>query len=191
MKHGRPNTYKSEIVGAANNWPVGWRSNWNPLCTNRICSSLILLVPKGRKVTFIANLILLWCPIRKTSCIINFTHHDLWDRDPSAHRPTCNNSREGKRFCACPSNQKQANVVLFDSGTGPHVRYWKRSPYPPLLGCERKHGKTQPFPTKPDLLQDSPNLLTEKTKCRMPKQGRNYSTQFQWTDKSQSNAPSG
>ncbi|WP_276389017.1 PQQ-binding-like beta-propeller repeat protein [Eudoraea chungangensis] len=78
-----------------------------------------------------------------------FTHHDLWDRDPPAPPNLLTVTREGTKIPAVAQVTKQGYVYVFDRRTGKSLFNIEEIPVPksPLEG--EVASPTQPFPMLP------------------------------------------
>lgn len=159
-----PDSYKSEIVGAANNW-AGMALDEK---------AGILYVPTGsaapdfyggdRKGSnlYANTLLALDAQTGKLLWHYQFTHHDLWDRDPPAPPNLLTITRAGKKIPAVAQVTKQGYVFLFNRITGEPLFDIEEIPVPPSSLEGEKTWATQPFPTKPKPFARQSNLLTEK-----------------------------
>ncbi|MEQ8218472.1 MAG: pyrroloquinoline quinone-dependent dehydrogenase [Arenibacter sp.] len=159
-----PDSYKSETVGAANNWagmaldeatgmlyvPTGSAApdfyGGDRKGSNLYANTLLALDAQSGK--------LLWH--------YQFTHHDLWDRDPPAPPNLLTITRAGEKIPAVAQVTKQGYVFLFNRITGEPLFDIEEIPVPPSTLEGEKAWATQPFPTKPKPFARQSNLLTEK-----------------------------
>ena len=180
-----PNTYKGEIVGAANNW-AGMALDE---------ATGILYVPtgsaapdfyggerKGSKL-YANSLLALDAQSGKLLWHYQFTHHDLWDRDPSAPPNLITISREGKKILAVAQVTKQGYVFLFDRATGTPLFDIEEISVPASTLDGEETWETQPFPTKPRPFARQSNLLTEKDLSPYAENREELLTQFNEADK--------
>ncbi|MCM4165361.1 MULTISPECIES: pyrroloquinoline quinone-dependent dehydrogenase [unclassified Arenibacter] len=159
-----PESYKSDIVGAANNW-AGMALDEE---------TGILYVPTGsaapdffggdRKGSnlYANTLLALNAQTGKLLWHYQFTHHDLWDRDPPAPPNLLTINREGQKIAAVAQVTKQGFVFLFNRATGEPLFDIEEIPVPPSTLEGEKTWATQPFPTKPKPFARQSNLLTDK-----------------------------
>lgn len=78
-----------------------------------------------------------------------FTHHDLWDRDPPAPPNLLNVTRNGAQIAAVAQVTKQGYVFVFDRNTGESLFEIKETPVPNSTLEGQRAWPTQPLPTKP------------------------------------------
>jgi len=180
-----PNTYRSETVGAANNW-AGMALDEN---------TGILYVPTGsaapdfyggnRKGSnlYANSLLALDALTGKYLWHYQFTHHDLWDRDPPAPPNLITISREGNKIPAVAQVTKQGYVFLFNRVTGKPLFDIEEIPVPQSTLEGEKSWDTQPFPTKPKPFARQSNLLTEKDLSPYAENKEELLTQFHEADK--------
>ncbi len=146
-----PDTYRSEVVGAANNW-AGMALD---------PEREILYVPTGSAAPdfygglrqgqnlFANSLLALDANSGKLLWHFQFTHHDLWDRDPPAPPNLLTVVRNGKRIAAVAQTTKQGYVFLFDRVSGEPLFDIEERPVPPSSLPGETAWPTQPFPVKP------------------------------------------
>lgn len=160
---GNPDTYRSEVVGAANNW-AGMA-----LDTDRE----ILYVPTGsaapdfyggirRGQNLFSNCLL--ALEANTGALLwhyQFTHHDLWDRDPPAPPNLLTVERRGKRIAAVAQITKQGYVFLFDRVSGEPLFDIEERPVPASTLPGEETWPTQPVPVKPAPFARQSHHLTE------------------------------
>lgn len=159
-----PDSYKSDIVGAANNW-AGMSLDEE---------TGILYVPTGsaapdfyggqRKGSnlYANTLLALNAQTGKQIWHYQFTHHDLWDRDPPAPPNLLTINRKGQKIPAVAQVTKQGYVFLFNRATGEPLFDIEEIPVPPSTLEGEKTWATQPFPTVPKPFARQSNLLTYK-----------------------------
>ena len=180
-----PETYKSDTVGAANNW-AGMALDEE---------SGILYVPTGsaapdfyggeRKGSnlYANSLLALEADSGKLLWYYQFTHHDLWDRDPPAPPNLLTITRAGKKIPAVAQVTKQGYVFLFDRATGTPLFNIEEVPVPTSNLEGEKTWETQPFPTKPRPFARQSNLLSEKDLSPYAENKEELLTQFNEADK--------
>jgi quinoprotein glucose dehydrogenase len=79
-----------------------------------------------------------------------FTHHDLWDRDPPAPPVLCEVTREGRKIAAVVQITKTGHVWAFDRDTGESLFPWKEMPAPASTLRGEVAWPTQPVPLAPE-----------------------------------------
>ncbi len=155
--------YKSDTVGAANNWagmavdeeagiiyiPTGSAApdfyGGNRLGSNLYANSLLALdANTGRRI---------WH--------FQFTHHDIWDRDLPAPPNLLSVEREGKKIAAVAQVTKQGYVYVFDRMTGDPLFDITEMPVPASDLDGEKAWPTQPIPVKPKPFARQAQELTE------------------------------
>ena len=143
--------YKSPVVGAANNWagmavdeetgviyiPTGSAApdfyGGDRLGSNLYANSLLALDASSGSY--------LWH--------FQFTHHDIWDRDPPTPPNLLMVEREGGKVPAVAQVTKQGYVYVFDRKTGEPLFDIKEVPFPASTLEGEKAWPTQPIPVKP------------------------------------------
>ncbi|MFD0799674.1 pyrroloquinoline quinone-dependent dehydrogenase [Maribacter chungangensis] len=156
--------YRSPVVGAANNWagmavdeeagilyvPTGSAApdfyGGDRLGSNLYANSLLALDAETGKY--------LWH--------FQFTHHDLWDRDPPAPPNLLLVEREGKKIPAVAQVTKQGYVYVFDRLTGKPLFEMEEVPVPPSTIPGEAAWPTQPIPLKPKPFARMSQDLTEE-----------------------------
>lgn len=155
--------YKDDRLGAANNWagmavdeeagiiyiPTGSAApdfyGGNRLGSNLYSNCLLALEANtGER---------LWH--------FQFTHHDLWDRDPPAPPNLLTIEREGKKIPAVAQVTKQGYVYVFDRMTGEPLFDIEEVPFPASTLEGEKAWPTQPIPVKPKPFARMSQDLTE------------------------------
>lgn len=145
------NAYKSDIVGAANNWagmavdeeagiiyiPTGSAApdfyGGDRLGSNLYANCLLALdANSGER---------LWH--------FQFTHHDIWDRDPPAPPNLLMVERDGKKIPAVAQVTKQGYVYVFHRITGAPLFDIEEVPVPSSTLVGEKAWPTQPIPVRP------------------------------------------
>ena len=158
-----PNSYKSELVGAANNW-AGMALDEE---------EAILYVPTGsaapdfyggkRKGSNLFANCLLALNARTGERIwhFQFTHHDIWDRDPPAPPNLIVVKRGGKKIAAVAQVTKQGYVYVFDRKTGEPLFDIEEVPVPTASTLNGEAvWTTQPIPVKPKAFARYSTTLT-------------------------------
>ncbi|MEX0289855.1 MAG: pyrroloquinoline quinone-dependent dehydrogenase [Flavobacteriaceae bacterium] len=153
----------SNIVGAANNW-AGMAVDEE---------AGIVYVPTGsaapdfyggfRKGTNLyANCLLaLDANTGKRLWHFQFTHHDVWDRDPPAPPNLITVEHKGEKVPAVAQVTKQGYVFLFHRLTGEPLFEIEERPVPTSTLEGEEVWATQPFPTKPKPFARQSTELTE------------------------------
>lgn len=155
--------YNSDLVGAANNWagmavdeesgiiyvPTGSAApdfyGGNRIGSNLYANTLLALDAKtGKRI---------WH--------FQFTHHDLWDRDPPAPPNLLMVEREGKKIPAVAQVTKQGYVYVFNRITGNPLFEIAEVPVPTSILNGEKAWPTQPIPVKPKPFARQSQDLTE------------------------------
>jgi quinoprotein glucose dehydrogenase len=158
-----PNAYKSPLIGAANNWagmaldeeaeiiyvPTGSAApdfyGGNRLGSNLFANSLLALNANNGKY--------LWH--------FQFTHHDIWDRDPPAPPNLLTVTQKGQKIKAVAQVTKQGYVYVFDRMTGEPIFDIEEKNMPPSTLTGEHAWPTQPIPVKPKPFARQSNELTE------------------------------
>ncbi len=155
--------YKSDIVGAANNW-AGMAVDHE---------MGILFVPTGSAApdfyggdrlgsNLYSNCLLaLDANTGKRLWHFQFTHHDIWDRDPPAPPTLLMVAREGEKIAAVAQVTKQGYVYVFDRQTGKPLFDIEEIPMPPSALIGEKAWPTQPIPVKPRPFARQSQNMTE------------------------------
>lgn len=158
-----PGDSEDNIVGAAN--------NWSGMAVDE--STGIIYVPTGsaapdfyggvRKGSNLYSNCLLALDARtgKRLWHFQFTHHDLWDRDPPAPPNLIQVVRGGKKIPAVAQVTKQGYVYVFDRATGEPLFDIEEVPVPSSTLEGEMAWNTQPFPTKPKPFARQSTDLTE------------------------------
>ena len=155
--------YKSTVVGAANNW-AGMALDEE---------EGILFVPTGSAApdfyggkrlgsNLYANCLLaLDVNTGKRLWHFQFTHHDIWDRDPPAPPNLLMVERDGKKIAAVAQVTKQGYVFVFDRKTGEPLFDIEEIAVPPSSLKGEEAWPTQPLPLKPKPFARQSNKLTQ------------------------------
>lgn len=155
--------YQSDIVGAANNWagmavdeeagiiyiPTGSAApdfyGANRLGSNLFANCLLALdANTGERI---------WH--------FQFTHHDIWDRDPPAPPNLLMVERDGKKIAAVAQVTKQGYVYVFDRITGEPLFDIEEVPMPASTLDGEQAWLTQPIPVKPKPFARQSQDITE------------------------------
>ncbi|MBP8257165.1 MAG: PQQ-binding-like beta-propeller repeat protein [Opitutaceae bacterium] len=78
-----------------------------------------------------------------------FTHHDVWDRDPPAAPVLCQVRRGGRLVDAVVQVTKSGHVWAFDRDTGESLFPWEERPVPQTKLTGEATWPTQPVPLMP------------------------------------------
>lgn len=159
-----PNAYKSPTVGAANNW-AGMALDEE---------AEIIYVPTGSAAPdfyggdrlgsnlYANSLVALNANTGEHIWHFQFTHHDIWDRDPPAPPNLLTVEHQGKKIKAVAQVTKQGYVFLFDRLTGEPLFDIKEIPVPASTLNGEVAWPTQPMPEKPKPFARQSNELTEE-----------------------------
>ncbi len=155
--------YKSPVVGAANNWagmavdeekgviyiPTGSAApdfyGGDRLGSNLYANSLVALDANTGSYKW----------------HFQFTHHDIWDRDPPAPPNLLMVERNGKKIAAVAQVTKQGYVYVFDRMTGEPLFDIAEVPMPASTLKGEEAWPTQPLPVKPKPFARQSADLTE------------------------------
>ena len=155
--------YKSDLIGAANNW-AGMAVDEE---------TGIIYIPTGSAApdfyggdrlgsNLYANCLLaLDANTGERLWHFQFTHHDIWDRDPPAPPNLLIVVRDGKKIPAVAQVTKQGYVYVFNSMTGEPLFDIKEVPVPSSTLEGEKAWPTQPIPVKPKPFARQSQNLTE------------------------------
>lgn len=158
-----PEAYKSDIIGAANNWAGMAVDETNG----------ILFVPTGSAApdfyggdrlgsNLYANCLLaLDANTGERLWHFQFTHHDLWDRDPPAPPTLLTVERNGEKVPAVAQVTKQGYVYVFHRVTGIPLFDIEEMPFPASTLDGEEAWPTQPIPLKPAPFARQSQDLTE------------------------------
>lgn len=158
-----PNIRESPVVGAANNW-AGMALD---------ARNEILYVPTGsaapdfyggdrRGAGLFANTLLaLDANTGERLWHFQFTHHDIWDRDPPAPPNLLTVIRDGAPVPAVAQVTKQGYVYLFHRLTGEPLFDIEEVPVPASTLQGEAAWPTQPIPVKPAPFARQARYLTE------------------------------
>ncbi|MDG1571520.1 PQQ-binding-like beta-propeller repeat protein [Robiginitalea sp. M366] len=158
-----PETYRKGLVGAANNWAGMALDEGRE----------ILYVPTGSAApdfyggqrlgeNLFANCLLaLDANTGERLWHFQFTHHDLWDRDPPAPPNLLTVTRNGEEIPAVAQVTKQGYVYLFNRVTGEPLFEIEEVPVPPSTLEGEEAWPTQPLPVKPAPFARQVQDLTE------------------------------
>ncbi|AZQ59743.1 c-type cytochrome [Maribacter sp. MJ134] len=143
--------YKSPLVGAANNW-AGMAVDEE---------AEILYVPTGSAAPDFYGGVRLGSNLYANSLValnantgerlwhFQFTHHDVWDRDPPAPPNLLMVERDGKKIPAVAQVTKQGYVYVFHRITGEPLFDIEERPMPKSVLEGEETWPTQPIPVQP------------------------------------------
>ncbi len=156
--------YKSPLVGAANNW-AGMAVDEE---------AEILYVPTGSAAPDFYGGVRLGSNLYANSLLalnantgerlwhFQFTHHDIWDRDPSAPPNLLMVERGNKKIPAVAQVTKQGYVYVFNRLTGEPLFDIEEKPMPSSDLEGEQAWATQPIPVKPKPFARMSQDLTEE-----------------------------
>ena len=156
--------YKSPIVGAANNW-AGMAVDED---------AEILYVPTGSAAPDFYGGVRLGSNLYSNSLLaldantgerlwhFQFTHHDIWDRDPPAPPNLLIVERDGEKIPAVAQVTKQGYVFVFNRLTGEPLFDIEEKAMPSSVLEGEEAWPTQPIPLKPDAFARLSQDLTEE-----------------------------
>ena len=157
------NIRQSDIVGAANNWSgmaVDEELEIVYVPTGSAAPDFYGGVRKGSNL-FANSLVALDANTGKKLWHFQFTHHDIWDRDPPAPPNLLTVKRNGKKIDAVAQVTKQGFVFVFDRKTGEPLFDIEERPVPGSKLPGETAWPTQPFPVKPKPFARQSEDLTE------------------------------
>ena len=161
---GNHNISKSPIVGGANNW-AGMSLDINReilyVPTGSAAPDFYGAMRPGRNL-FSNCLLAINANTGKLIWYYQFTHHDLWDRDPPAPPNLITVNHGGKSIDAVAQITKQGFVFVFDRVTGKALFDIEEVPVPQSNLPGEQTWPTQPVPVKPSPFARQSNNLTEK-----------------------------
>jgi len=152
-----------EMVGAANNWSGMAVDNETGILYAPIGSAAPDFYGGIRKGSNLYSNCLLALDARtgKRLWHFQFTHHDLWDRDPPAPPNLLMVERDGKKIPAVAQVTKQGYVYVFNRMTGKPLFDIEEVPMPASTLEGEKAWPTQPIPVKPKPFARQSQDLTE------------------------------
>lgn len=145
------NPRKNPLVGAANNWAgmaVDEAAEILYVPTGSAAPDFYGGVRKGSNL-YSNCLLALDANTGKRLWHFQFTHHDIWDRDPPAPPNLITVKRNGKNIPAVAQVTKQGYVYVFDRRTGEPLFDIEEVPVPASELEGEEAWPTQPFPVKP------------------------------------------
>lgn len=155
--------YKSPLVGAANNW-AGMAVDEE---------AEIIYVPTGSAAPDFYGGVRLGSNLYANSLValnantgehlwhFQFTHHDVWDRDPPAPPNLLMVERDGKKIPAVAQVTKQGYVYVFHRITGEPLFDIEEKPMPKSVLEGEETWPTQPIPVQPKPFARMSQDLTE------------------------------
>lgn len=155
--------YRSDVVGAANNWAgmaVDEEIGIIYVPTGSTAPDFYGGIRNGSNL-FSNSLLALDANTGKRIWHFQFTHHDIWDRDPPAPPNLLLVEREGKKIPAVAQVTKQGYVYVFDRETGEPLFDIEEVPVPESTLEGEKAWPTQPIPVKPKSFARQSTELTE------------------------------
>ncbi|MDA9089317.1 PQQ-binding-like beta-propeller repeat protein [Maribacter arcticus] len=159
-----PNAYKSLMVGAANNW-AGMALDEE---------AEIIYVPTGSAAPdfyggdrlgsnlYANSLVALNANTGEYIWHFQFTHHDIWDRDPPAPPNLLTVEHSGEKIKAVAQITKQGYVFVFDRITGEPLFDIEEVPVKQSTLAGEVAWPTQPIPAKPKPFARQSNELTKE-----------------------------
>ena len=184
--------YKSPIVGAANNW-AGMAVDED---------AEILYVPTGSAAPDFYGGVRLGSNLYSNSLLalnantgqrlwhFQFTHHDIWDRDPPAPPNLMLVERGGKKIPAVAQVTKQGYVFVFNRLTGEPLFDIEEKAMPSSTLEGEEAWPTQPIPLKPKAFARMSQDLTEKDLSPFAENREELLSTFKASDKGQYAPPS-
>lgn len=145
------NAYQNKLVGAANNWAgmaVDEELEILYIPTGSAAPDFYGGMRKGSNL-FSDCLLALNANTGERIWHFQFTHHDIWDRDPPAPPNLLTVERHGKKIPAVAQVTKQGFVFVFNRITGEPLFDIKEKPVPPSKLEGEEAWPTQPFPVAP------------------------------------------
>jgi len=159
-----PNAYRNTSVGAANNWAG--------MAIDR--ERGLVFIPTGSaapdfyggdrigKNLYANCLLALDARTGRRKWHFQFTHHDVWDRDPPAPPNLIQVQRHGKTIDAVAQVTKQGYVFVFDRDFGNPLFSVQEVPAPTSNLTGEQSWATQPVPVLPQPFARQSHTLTEK-----------------------------
>ena len=142
---------KNELVGAANNWAgmaVDEDLGIIYVPTGSAAPDFYGGIRKGSNL-FANCLLALEAETGRRLWHFQFTHHDIWDRDPPAPPNLITITRNGKKIPAVAQVTKQGYIYVFNRETGEPLFDINEVPVPASGLKGEKAWETQPFPVSP------------------------------------------
>lgn len=154
---------KNPLVGAANNWAgmaVDEARGVIYVPTGSAAPDFYGGIRKGSNL-FANCLLALDVKTGRRLWHFQFTHHDIWDRDPPAPPNLITITRNGKKIPAVAQVTKQGYVYVFHRETGDPLFDINEVPVPASSLKGEKAWETQPFPVSPMPFARQSSELTE------------------------------
>ena len=154
---------KNPLVGAANNWAwmaVDEARGVIYVPTGSAAPDFYGGIRKGSNL-FANCLLALDVKTGRRLWHFQFTHHDIWDRDPPAPPNLITITRNGKKIPAVAQVTKQGYVYVFHRETGDPLFDINEVPVPASSLKGEKAWETQPFPVSPKPFARQSSELTE------------------------------
>lgn len=155
----------SDIVGAANNWAgmaVDEESGIIYVPTGSAAPDFYGGMRKGSNL-YSNCLLALNADTGERIWHFQFTHHDLWDRDPPAPPNLLMVEHDGKKISAVAQVTKQGYVYVFDRMTGEPLFDIEEIAVPASNLAGEEAWATQPFPVLPKPFARQSTDLTENS----------------------------
>lgn len=156
---------KSPLVGAANNWAgmaVDEEAGIIFVPTGSAAPDFYGGVRKGSNL-YANSLVALDGDTGERIWHFQFTHHDIWDRDPPAPPNLLMVERDGKKIPAVAQVTKQGYVYVFNRMTGEPLFDIEERPVPTSSLEGEETWPTQPFPIKPKPFARQSTELSENS----------------------------
>ncbi|WP_422082777.1 PQQ-binding-like beta-propeller repeat protein [Ulvibacterium sp.] len=156
---------KSPLVGAANNWAgmaVDEEAGIIYVPTGSAAPDFYGGVRKGSNL-YANSLVALDGNTGARIWHFQFTHHDIWDRDPPAPPNLLTVERDGKKIPAVAQVTKQGYVYVFNRMTGEPLFDIEEHPVPQTILEGEETWPTQPFPVKPKPFARQSTELSENS----------------------------
>lgn len=148
---GDPELNSKSVVGAANNWAgmaLDMESGVVYVPTGSAAPDFYGGMRKGDNL-YANCLLALDAQSGRLIWHFQFTHHDLWDRDPPAPPNLIDIARNGKLIPSVAQVTKQGYVYVFDRRTGESLFEIREIPVPSSQLVGEETSPTQPLPVKP------------------------------------------
>lgn len=162
---GNKNIRESDLIGAANNWAGMAVDEENGIIyvpTGSAAPDFYGGIRKGSNL-YANSLLALNADTGERIWHFQFTHHDLWDRDPPAPPNLLMVERDGKKVPAVAQVTKQGYVYVFDRMTGKPL-FDIEEVSVPASGLDGEEAwATQPFPVLPKPFARQSAELTENS----------------------------
>ncbi|WP_282160214.1 pyrroloquinoline quinone-dependent dehydrogenase [Ulvibacterium marinum] len=156
---------ESPLVGAANNWSgmaVDEEAGIIYVPTGSAAPDFYGGVRKGSNL-YANSLVALDGGTGERIWHFQFTHHDIWDRDPPAPPNLLMVQQDGKKIPAVAQVTKQGYVYVFNRMTGEPLFDIEERPVPPSILEGEETWPTQPFPVKPKPFARQSTELSENS----------------------------